>query len=398
VFEPESVYLFRDHLALLDRVMPEEQRRLGLLDQAAELARIQLEFGRRHAITSFGHDAARDDAGICHNLVLDRFARPGDVIVGTDSHTCMAGALGCLSFGVGSTDMAAGLVAGDFRLCVPESVELSLEGRLAPDVTAKDAWLALLARDDVKGGLLAGRVIEVRGPGLASLSLDERATLSNMAIEAGAFTAIVEVDEAACATVAEQRCVDAGELLRRAVTPDPGASYAARITLSLDAVESMVALPSDPKNGVPLRELSRHTGGEVPIDIAYGGSCSGSKRADLDVYASVLRRALERGLRVARGVELFIQVGSADIRRYAEARGYVALLAEAGATLVEPGCGACIGAGPGRSSRAQTVTISAANRNFPGRSGPGRVYLASPSVVAASAVLGRIAGPDAIGI
>jgi 3-isopropylmalate/(R)-2-methylmalate dehydratase large subunit len=394
--DPASVCLFRDHLALLDQVMPEAQRRLGLLDQANELARLQSDFARRHGLRSFGEDP--EDSGICHNLVLDRLALPGQVIVGTDSHTCMAGALGCFAFGVGSTDMAAGFVSGDFRLTVPESVRLELVGTLKPGVAAKDVWLSLLARDEVRAGLFAGRVIELGGPGLASLSLDERATLTNMAIEAGAFTAIAEVDEEICRQLAFRRGIDAGELLARRTRPDPDATYAARLSLDLDAVEVMVALPSDPKNGVPLSRLERELGGPVAIDIAYGGSCSGSKRSDLDQYAGVLSRALEHGLSVAAGVELYIQFGSSDVRRYAEARGYLEILERAGASLLEPGCGACIGAGPGASSRPETVTVSAANRNFPGRSGPGRVYLASPAVVAASAVLGRIAGPEAIGV
>jgi 3-isopropylmalate/(R)-2-methylmalate dehydratase large subunit len=393
--EPASVYLFRDHLSLLDQVMPESQRRLGLLDQANELARLQSDFARRHGLRSFGEEP--DDSGICHNLVLDRLALPSQVIVGTDSHTCMAGALGCFAFGVGSTDMAAGFVSGDFRLTVPESVRLEFMGTLQPGVCAKDVWLSLLARDEVRAGLFAGRVIELGGPGLASLSLDERATLTNMAIEAGAFTAIAEVDEDICQQLSDRRGIDAGELLTRRTRPDPGATYAARLSLDLGSVEVMVALPSDPKNGVPLSRLERELGGPVAIDIAYGGSCSGSKRSDLDLYAGVLARALEHGLSVAAGVELYIQFGSSDVRRYAEARGYLQILERAGASLLEPGCGACIGAGPGASSRPETVTVSAANRNFPGRSGPGRVYLASPAVVAASAVLGRIAGPEAIG-
>jgi len=395
LFEPESILVFRDHLALLERVMPEGQRRLGLLEQASELATVQRAFAARHGLRSFGHDPS-SDTGICHNLVLERFARPGDVIVGTDSHTCMAGAVGCLSFGVGSTDMAAGFVSGDFRLSVPECVRLELTGALRPGVFAKDAWLSLLAKDDVKRGLFAGRVIEIGGEGLASLPLDERATLANMAVEAGAVTAIAEFDERACRELAEVRGVAPGELWARRVAPDAGASYAARLSLALAAVEPMVAIPSDPKNGLPLRELERAHGGPVRIDVAYGGSCTGSKPADLDAYASVLGAALERGLSVAPSVALYIQFGSSAVRRYAESRGYIELLTRAGAALLEPGCGACIGAGPGASSRAETVTVSAANRNYPGRSGPGRVYLASPAVVAASAVLGRIAGPDEI--
>jgi 3-isopropylmalate/(R)-2-methylmalate dehydratase large subunit len=394
LFEPESILVFRDHLALLDRVMPESQRRLGLLDQASDLASVQEAFATRHGLRSFGHERGAD-TGICHNLVLERFARPGDVIVGTDSHTCMAGAVGCLAFGVGSTDMAAGFVSGDFRISAPESVRLELSGALAAGVYAKDVWLSLLAQDAVKRGLFAGRVLEIGGPGLSQLGLDERATLANMAVEGGAVTAIVEFDERACRELSESRGVEARELWARRVTPDAGARYAAELSLALDRVEPMVALPSDPKNGVPLRELERAHGGPVAIDIAYGGSCTGSKPSDLDAYARVLKAALERGLSVAPGVSLYIQFGSSAVRRYAESRGYLEILTRAGAELLDPGCGACIGAGPGASSRVETVTISAANRNYPGRSGPGRVYLASPAVVAASAVLGRIAGPDA---
>jgi len=134
----------------------------------------------------------------------------------------------------------------------------------------------------------------------------------------------------------------------------------------------------------------------VKIDVAYGGSCTGGKKADMDMYASVLSRAVAQGRRVAPGVRLFIQFGSQDIREYAEAKGYIEVFQRAGAELINPSCGACIKAGPGVSERADEVTVSAINRNFPGRSGPGKVYLASPYVIAASAIAGRIVGPDAV--
>ena len=158
----------------------------------------------------------------------------------------------------------------------------------------------------------------------------------------------------------------------------------------------MVATPGDPRNGVPLRELEAKVGKPVRIDVAYGGSCTGGKKADMDMYAEVLGRAVASGRRVADGVRLFIQFGSQDIRRYAAAKGYLDVFAKAGAELVDPSCGACIKAGPGVSSRPDEVTVSAINRNFPGRSGPGDVYLASPLVVAASAISGRIVSPDEI--
>ena len=157
----------------------------------------------------------------------------------------------------------------------------------------------------------------------------------------------------------------------------------------------MVATPGDPRNGVPLNELPGTDGnGKVKIDIAYGGSCTGGKKADMDMYAKVLEDALSKGRKVAADVALYIQFGSQDIRSYAEARGYLDIFERVGAQMVDPSCGACIKAGPGVSDSPDQVTVSAINRNFPGRSGPGKVYLASPLVIAASAIMGHIASPD----
>jgi 3-isopropylmalate/(R)-2-methylmalate dehydratase large subunit len=237
------------------------------------------------------------------------------------------------------------------------------------------------------GGI--GKVLEYAGEGLAGLPLDERATLANMSVEAGGFTGLMEADERVIEALAALRGLGEDELRALVVRADPDARYAHRLELELGAVEPMVALPGDPRQGVPLRTL-----GPVPIDIAYGGSCTGGKRADLDMYAAVLRAGLARGRRVAQGVAFYVQFGSQAIRRHAEAMGYLPVFDSAGAVLLEPSCGACIRAGPGVSTRAGQVTVSAVNRNYPGRSGPGSVYLASPFVVAASALLGRLAGPD----
>jgi 3-isopropylmalate/(R)-2-methylmalate dehydratase large subunit len=157
----------------------------------------------------------------------------------------------------------------------------------------------------------------------------------------------------------------------------------------LARIEPMLAVPSDPRNGRSLREVRE--GGAPRIDIAYGGSCTGSKASDIDAYAAVLGAGLQAGQRVAPGVRLFIQLGSMAVRRYAEQRGYLKIFEAAGAIVLEPACGACIGSGPGISTRDDEVTVSAVNRNFPGRSGPGLVYLASPWVVAASALAGELA-------
>jgi 3-isopropylmalate/(R)-2-methylmalate dehydratase large subunit len=277
--------------------------------------------------------------------------------------------------------MAHAFVSGEVRLTVPETVFVELVGELDERCSAKDAMLALLADPFIKNGGAASRVIEFTGPGLRGLSLDERATLTNMTAEAGAFTGLIEPDDRLIEELAALRGVPAAELSAMVVRADPGARHAATVRLDLGALEPMVSTPGDPKNALPLSGL----GERVHIDIAYGGSCTGGKRRDMDLYARALA-----GRKVAPGVTLFIQFGSQLIRRYAEQQGYVDVFRRAGATLLDPACGACIRAGPGVSSSPEQVTVSAINRNFPGRSGPGRVYLASPLTVAASAVAGYI--------
>ncbi|HWZ91512.1 MAG TPA: aconitase family protein, partial [Polyangiaceae bacterium] len=394
VAAPESVVLFRDHLTFLAQVMPEKHRALGLLEQAAELVSVQQAFAARHGVRLFGEverdgQAAGSEA-ICHNKVIEDLALPGELVIGTDSHTCMAGVLGCLAFGVGSTDMANAWLTRDVRVDVPETVRVVLSGALGRGVCAKDVMLFLLAEPFIQSGGAVGKVLEFAGPGLATLSLGERATLTNMAVEAGAFTGIIAADEVVVAYLMAERGLSRAELEARIVQADPDAQYARTITLNLVEIPVMVALPSDPKRGIPLAELEQRVGGAVRIDIAYGGSCTGGKISDMDLYASVIQEGLERGLRVHPDVKFYLQFGSQSVRRYAVERGYIELFGRIGASLLEPSCGACIRAGPGTSSSEEQITISAVNRNFPGRSGPGRVYLASPRVIAASAIAGKI--------
>jgi 3-isopropylmalate/(R)-2-methylmalate dehydratase large subunit len=301
----------------------------------------------------------------------------------------MAGALGCFAFGVGSTDMANAWLTRDVRVTVPETARFELHGKLRPGVCAKDVMLHILSLPFFKSGEGIGKVLEIGGNGVRDLPLDERATLTNMAVEAGGFTGIIEADDVVLAYLRAQRGLDDGaleEIQGRVARADPGATYCATFHIDLAAVVPMVATPGDPRNGIPLGALP----GDVTIDIAYGGSCTGGKKTDMDMYAEVLGRAVAQGKRVAQGVHFYLQFGSQDIRRYAEARGYLHVFAQAGAELVDPSCGACIKAGPGSSDSPDQVTVSAQNRNFPGRSGPGKVYLASPFVVAASAIAGRI--------
>jgi 3-isopropylmalate/(R)-2-methylmalate dehydratase large subunit len=286
--------------------------------------------------------------------------------------------------------MANAWLTRDVRVDVPETVRVVLEGELRPGVCAKDVMLFLLAEPGIKAGGAMGKVLEFAGPGLASMPLGERATLTNMAVEAGAFTGIIAADDVVVEYLMAQRGLPRAELEARVVRADPGAEYARTIELNLTDIPVMIALPSDPKRGVPIAELEQRVGANVRIDIAYGGSCTGGKISDMDLYAGVIREALERGLRVHPDVKFYLQFGSQSVRRYAAERGYIELFERIGASLLEPSCGACIRAGPGTSTSEEQVTISAVNRNFPGRSGPGKVYLASPRVVAASAIAGRI--------
>ena len=389
VTEPESVYAFRDHLTFLGRVMPEEKRKMGLLERADGLAITQERFTEKQGIRLYGESPNGGSEAICHNAVVEDLALPGQIVIGTDSHTCMAGVLGCFAFGVGSTDMANAWYTKDIRIRVPETVRYVLKGKKRADVAAKDVMLVILASEYMKTSKGIGKVLEFAGEDLKNWPMDERATLTNMSVEAGGTTGIIEPDEVTLEYIVRTRGLDAEEVRRGFTYSDPDAEYAAVFEIDLDEIRPMVALPGDPRNGIPIDEL----GEEVRIDAAYGGSCTGGKMADMDMYAEVLQNALAQGKRVAPGVHLYLQFGSQKIKQYARERGYIEIFERVGAELIDPSCGACINAGPGASPNAETVTVSAQNRNFPGRSGPGKLYLASPYVVAASAIAGKIVEP-----
>jgi 3-isopropylmalate/(R)-2-methylmalate dehydratase large subunit len=220
------------------------------------------------------------------------------------------------------------------------------------------------------------------------MAVDERATLTNMTAELGGFTGIVEPDDATLRFLRERRGVSFE--LEPWMRSDPGARYAQVLHIDCARLSPMVARPGDPGLGVPLDALDA----PVRIDIAYGGSCTAGKLEDFAHYHAVLDWAARRGLRVAPHVRLYLQFGTEDVRRACEARGWLAAFEAVGAELLRPACGACANCGPGSSISSEQVTVSAINRNFPGRSGPGSVWLASPPTVAASAILGRIGSFD----
>src|SRR5215213_10115453 len=273
VTEPESVFAFRDHLTFLGQVMPEKQREMGLLERADGLAVTQEEFTTRQNIRLYGENAEGGSEAICHNAVVEDLALPGQIVIGTDSHTCMAGVLGCFAFGVGSTDMANAWYTKDIRIRVPETVRYVLKGKKHADVTAKDVMLYILASDYMKSSHGIGKVLEFAGDGIKDWSLDERATLTNMAVEAGGTTGIIEPDDVTLDYIVRTRGLDAEEVRKGFLKSDEDAEYAEVFEINLDEIRPMVATPGDPRNGIHITELP----GEVKIDIAYGGSCTGGK-------------------------------------------------------------------------------------------------------------------------
>jgi 3-isopropylmalate/(R)-2-methylmalate dehydratase large subunit len=389
VNDASSIRFFRDHLTFLDEVISEEKKKMGLLDLASQLKLKQQDFARAQGIKLHGElNDRKGSEGICHSVMLESYALPGQVNVGSDSHTPHVGAIGCVAFGIGTTDVFNSWITKDVRVRVPESVKVIVRGKRHANVTAKDFILQILALDYVRSGKALAKVMEYSGEAIEELSVDERATMTNMAAEIGGFTGIVAPDKKAVEFLVERRGMDRAqvEAMMGGLYSDPEAQYAHVIELDAAEIAPMVATPGDPGNGKFIRDLNT----PVPVELAYGGTCTAGKNEDMDMYARVLADALKQGRRVADSVKFYIQFGSQETREYCVRKGYLEVFRKAGAQVIEPSCGACINAGPGVSTRPDQVVISAQNRNFPGRSGPGQMYLASPLTVAASAVAGYI--------
>ncbi|MGB0953956.1 MAG: aconitase family protein [Planctomycetota bacterium] len=381
VKNPEKLAVFEDHLLYADGVA----RFAPFVAQIQTLRDLQNVFQKHTGVRDY---SAKDGVspGICHQIAREEFVDPGDFIQATDSHTCMGGGSNALTYGVGATEYAALAHSGFTFVKVPETIRFDLEGELDPGCTAKDVILYILDTFAKREDTL-NRSMEFGGSGLASMSVDERATLCNMATECTARTGICEGDEQLADWLAKRRPgQSAAEIAATFVFPDEDAHYdGGRHTVDLSAIKPRVATPGDPTYGKEISELE-----EVAIDIAYGGSCTAGKVDDFQFYAQVCAEADAAGLKVKDGTEFFIQFGSKAVQDHARAQGWLELFDKVGVTLIEPGCGACIGCGPGVSETTEQVTVSAINRNFAGRSGPGQLYLASPLTVAASAFTGRI--------
>ncbi len=329
----------------------------------------------------YGIYFSRPGNGICHQVHLERFARPGATLLGSDSHTPTAGGMGMLAIGAGGLDVAVAMGGGPYHFAMPRVLGVHLTGSLPPWVSAKDVILELLRRRTVKGGV--GYIIEYYGDGVRSLDVPARATITNMGAELGATTSLFPSDEQTLRYLRAQ----AREAVWVPLAADADAAYDEQIEIDLSALEPLIACPSSPDNVVPARELVG-----LPVAQVCVGSCTNSSYPDLMKVATVLR-----GRTVHPNVSLTLTPGSKQVYTMIARNGALADFIAAGARVLESACGPCIGMGQAPPTGA--VSLRTFNRNFPGRSGTpnDRVYLCSPETAAAAAITGVVTDPRALG-
>lgn len=329
------------------------------------------------AAAKFGVRFSRPGNGICHQVHLERFAAPGKTLLGSDSHTPTAGGMGMLAIGAGGLDVAMAMAGEPFILTMPSIVAVRLNGTLRPWVSAKDIILEVLRRLTVRGG--RGKIFEYTGPGVQTLSVPERATITNMGAELGATTSLFPSDRQTLRYLEAQ----GRENVWRAIAAEADAEYDEEVTIELDGLGPMVALPHAPDRVVAVGEVAG-----TPVEQVAIGSCTNSSYHDLAIAAAILEHRT-----VHPSVSLVITPGSRQAFLMAEREGLIEIFLRAGARILESACGPCIGMGQAPASG--SASLRSFNRNFAGRSGTAdaRVYLASPEVCAASALTGRISDP-----
>ena len=346
--------------------------------KSAELCLQARNFAHKHEITNF-FDVGQ--MGVEHALLPEKgLCAPGEIIVGADSHTCTYGAVGAFSTGIGSTDMAAAMATGLLWFKVPAAIKVTLKGKLQPYVSGKDVILHLIGEIGVDGALYQS--LEFTGEGVASLSMDDRFTISNMAIEAGGKNGIFPVDEKTMEYISgrvDRPC--------EAFEADPDAVYAREVVIDLDKLEPTVAMPHLPENTKVVSEVAG-----LPINQVVIGSCTNGRISDLRAAAQVLK-----GRKVAGGVRCIVIPATQEIVLQAMQEGLIQTFIEAGCAVSTPTCGPCLGGHMGVMAEGER-TVSTTNRNFVGRMGhvTSEVILASPAVAAASAVAGCVADPRAL--
>ncbi len=348
---------------------------------SANQAKISRDFAYKHDLKNYFDEK---DMGIEHALLPEKgLVVPGDVIIGADSHTCTHGALGAFSTGMGSTDLAFGMITGGNWFKVPESIKVIFTGELQPNVYGKDLILEVIRRIGVDGALY--QALEFTGSTIETLSMDDRFSLCNMAIEAGAKNGIIAVDDITKEFLADK------ELAREPKFhySDPDAKYAQVLEIDVSKLEPVIAYPSLPSNGKP---LSQAVSDHIKVDQVFIGSCTNGRLSDLKMAAEILD-----GKRVARQTRLIVTPATQKIFKQAEKLGYIDIIIDAGGVVSNPTCGACLGGYMGILGDGETA-IATTNRNFVGRMGArsSGIYLANSAVAAASAIAGYIADPATI--
>ncbi|MCB9566503.1 MAG: hypothetical protein H6710_04695 [Myxococcales bacterium] len=388
IHNPDLVAAFEDHFVLIDRDTVPLRVKKQRLQPAKQLTAEMVEACERNGIRLHGPGRPYH-AGVCHRIVVEDYALPGTIIVLTDSHTPTAGVLNAFAFGVGSTAMAFALRTGLIPVTVPKTVRVIVEGDARGIVSPKDLILHLIGdpyfrEEQWRESPTDTCVIQLGGPGLDQWNVDELSVITNMTVEGGLMTGIVEPCKPIVDFLRERRGIDATPLL---VHPDAGAEYVRTIHVNLDEVPLTVATPGDSRNRESLDVV---TG--TPIHNVVIASCTGGSLADLRAAAEVLK-----GRSIKEGVRVTVTPSSHDVAAAAESEGLLGLFRGLGAVVTDPGCGSCIGNGPGIPLEGET-TASTTNRNFDRRMGaPGPVYLVSPAVAAASAVTGSLTDPRALG-
>jgi len=365
VFDPKKIVMVPDHFVPNKDILSAEQAKL-MRDFALEQGLIYFEVGQM---------------GIEHVILPEKgLVLPGDVVIGADSHTCTYGAVGAFSTGMGSTDIAAAMATGDIWMKVPQTIKFVYRGKLRKWVTGKDLILHTIGDIGVDGALYAA--MEFTGEAIAALSMDSRFTMANMAIEAGGKAGIFPVDKKTLAYV-EPRAQRPFKVYQ----PDEDAEYARVVEYDVSRVEPQVAFPHLPSNTRPISKV-----GKIKIDQAVIGSCTNGRLEDIQIAAKVLK-----GKQVAPHVRCIVIPGSQQVYLEALREGLVEAFINAGAVVSTPTCGPCLGGYMGILAAGERC-VSTTNRNFVGRMGSTKseVYLANPAVAAASAVAGRIAGPEEV--
>jgi 3-isopropylmalate/(R)-2-methylmalate dehydratase large subunit len=381
---PEQVAAFEDHFVLIDHPTVPDAVKKARLAPAMNLTQEMVEACEQNGIRLHG-PGRPFPPGVCHRVVVEDYALPGDVVVLTDSHSPTAGVLNAFAFGVGSTAMAFALRTGMIPVTVPKVVRVELTGRSNGVLSPKDVILHLIGdpyfrEEQWRSTPTDTCIIEFGGDALEHWSVDELSVLTNMTVEGGLMTGIVEPCTPIKTFLKERRGVDAEPLF---VHPDPGATYERVWKLDLDDIPLTVATPGDSRNRSPLND---HT--DERIHNVVIASCTGGSLADLRAAADVFR-----GRTLAEGVRVTVTPSSTPVAQDAEKEGLLDLFRELGCVVSEPGCGSCIGNGPGVPFDGET-TASTTNRNFARRMGaPGPVFLVSPAVAAASAVTGKLTDP-----